>query len=66
MPDAHQIITIEPGKMGGKARIRGMRMTVYHVLDYMASGTTEEEILTDFPDLTGEDVRACLALNIGR
>ena len=53
--DYSKIITIEPGKMGGKPCIRGLRMTVYDVLDYLASGMTENEILRDFPDLTKED-----------
>ena len=61
-----KIITIEPGKMGGKPRIRGMRMTVYDVLDYLASGMSEAEILHDFPGLTGEDIRACLAFAADR
>jgi uncharacterized protein (DUF433 family) len=60
------IITIEPGKMGGKPCIRGMRITVYHVLDYLASGMTQEEILHDFPDLTRDDIRACLAFAADR
>jgi uncharacterized protein (DUF433 family) len=60
--DYSKIITIEPGKMGGKPCIRGLRMTVYDVLDYLASGMSEEEILHDFPDLTGEDLRACLSV----
>jgi uncharacterized protein (DUF433 family) len=60
--DYGKIITIEPGKMGGKPCIRGLRMTVYDVLDYLASGMSEEEILHDFPDLTGEDIRACLSV----
>lgn len=55
------IITIEPGKRGGKPCIRGMRMTVYDVLDYLASGMSHEEILRDFPYLTNEDILACLA-----
>jgi uncharacterized protein (DUF433 family) len=55
------IITIEPGKRGGKPCIRGMRVTVYDVLDYLASGMTQEQILQDFPYLTAEDIRACLA-----
>ncbi len=55
------IITIEPGKRGGKPCIRGMRVTVYDVLDYLASGMTQEQILQDFPYLTVEDIRACLA-----
>lgn len=60
------IITIEPDKMGGKPCIRGLRMTVYDVLDYLASGMTEAEILADFPDLTAEDLRACLAFAADR
>jgi len=55
------IITIEPGKRGGKPCIRGMRMTVYDVLEYLASGMTQEEVLADFPYLTEADIRACLA-----
>ena len=55
------IITIEPGKRGGKPCIRGMRMTVYDVLDYLASGMTHKEILDDFPYLTEEDILACLS-----
>ena len=54
-------ITIEPDKRGGKPCIRGLRITVYDVLDYMASDMTQEEILEDFPDLTPEDLKACLA-----
>ncbi len=59
--DYRQIITIEPDKMGGKPCIRGLRITVYDVLDYLAGGMSHEEILSDFPDLTAEDIRACLA-----
>lgn len=59
-------ITIEPDKRGGKPCIRGMRITVYDVLDYLASDMTEEEILADFPDLTHEDIRACLAFAADR
>ncbi|HXG66020.1 MAG TPA: DUF433 domain-containing protein [Blastocatellia bacterium] len=59
-------ITIEPGKRGGKPCIRGLRITVYDVLDYLASGMTEEEILEDFPDLTREDIKACLAFAADR
>ncbi len=58
--DYSQIITIEPGKRSGKPCIRGLRITVYDVLDYLAGGMTHEEILSDFPDLTEEDIRACL------
>lgn len=55
------IITIEPGKRGGKPCLRGMRITVYGVLEYLASGMSQQEILNDFPYLTEEDIRACLA-----
>ena len=55
------IITIEPGKRGGKPCIRGMRITVYDVLSYLASGMTYEEVLDDFPYLTQEDILACLS-----
>ena len=60
------IITIEPGKRGGKPCIRGLRITVYDVLEYLASGMSEDEILSDFPDLTREDIRACLAFAADR
>ena len=53
-------ITIKPGKRGGKPCIRGLRTTVYDVLDYRASGMTEQQILQDFPDLQAADIRACL------
>jgi uncharacterized protein (DUF433 family) len=59
--DYHQIITVEPGKRSGKPCIRGLRITVSDVLDCLASGMSEEEILRDFPGLTSEDIRACLA-----
>lgn len=59
-------ITIEPGKRGGKPCIRGLRITVYDVLEYLASGMSEQEILQDFPDLTADDVRACLAFAADR
>jgi uncharacterized protein (DUF433 family) len=55
------IITIEPGKRGGKPCIRGMRITVYDVLEYLAAGMTRQEILEDFPYLTEEDILACLS-----
>lgn len=54
-------LTIEPGKRGGKPCIRGMRITVYDVLGYLASGMTHAEILTDFPFLEEEDLSACLS-----
>ena len=53
-------ITIENGKRSGKPCIRGMRITVYDVLDYLASGMSNEEILNDFPYITQEDILACL------
>ena len=56
-----EIITIEPGKRGGKPCIRGMRITVYDVLSYLASGMSYEEVLEDFPYLTMEDIMACLS-----
>lgn len=59
-------IMSEPGKRGGKPCIRGLRITVYDVLEYLASGMTEEQILKDFPDLTKEDIRACLAFAADR
>ena len=55
------IITIEPGKRSGKPCIRGMRITVYDVLSYLASGMTQDEILEDFPYLTATDILACLS-----
>ena len=55
------IITIEPGKRGGKPCIRRMRITVYDVLEYLASGMSQEQVLEEFPDLTQADVLACLA-----
>jgi uncharacterized protein (DUF433 family) len=64
--DYREIITIEPGKRGGKPCIRGMRITVSDVLGYLAAGMTEQEILDDFPDLTQDDVRACLAFAADR
>ena len=55
------IITIESGKRGGKPCIRGMRITVYDVLSYLAAGMTVADILDDFPYLTPEDIQACFA-----
>ena len=59
-------ITIEPGKRSGKPCIRGLRVTVSDVLDYLASGMSEDDLLRDFPDLTREDIRACLAFAADR
>ena len=53
-------ITLDPEVMGGKPCIRGLRITVYDVLEYLAGGMTEEQILKDFPDLTKKDIKACL------
>ena len=54
-------ITVEPGKRGGKPCVRGMRITVSDILEYLASGMSEAQILEDFPDLEADDIRACLA-----
>jgi uncharacterized protein (DUF433 family) len=64
--DYRDRITIDSGKRGGKPCVRGLRITVYEVLDYLASGMTEAAILHDFPDLTSEDIRACLAFAADR
>ena len=64
--DYEAIITIEPGKRGGKPCIRGLRITVYDVLEYLASGMSEADILRDFPDLTSPDIRACLSFAADR
>ncbi|MDE0206408.1 MAG: DUF433 domain-containing protein [Candidatus Tectomicrobia bacterium] len=61
-----EIVTVEPGRRGGKPCIRGLRITVYDILEYLASGMTEAEIIADFPDLTREDIRACLAFAADR
>ncbi len=66
MTDYHDRITVDPGKRGGKPCIRGMRITVYDVLEYLASGMSHEEVLHDFPYLTEEDIRACLAFAADR
>lgn len=55
------IITLEPGKRSGQPTIRGMRITVFDVLSYLAAGMTHQEILNDFPELTEEDILACLS-----
>ena len=64
--DYRDRITIEPGKRGGKPCIRGLRITAYEVLDYLASGMTKAQILADFPDLESEDIRAVLAFAADR
>jgi uncharacterized protein (DUF433 family) len=64
--DYRHIIKIEPDKRSGKPCIRGMRITVYDILEYLASGMTQEEILEDFSELTSEDIKACLAFAADR
>ncbi len=64
--NTHPIITLEPGKRGGKPCIRGMRITVYDVLSYLAAGMTQQEILADFPYLTEEDILASLSYAAAR
>jgi uncharacterized protein (DUF433 family) len=64
--DYQKIITIEPDKRSGKPCIRGTRMTVTDVLEYLAGGMTQEELLAEFPDLTADDIRACLAFAADR
>ena len=62
----HDYITIDPSKRGGKPCVRGLRITVYEVLEYLASDMTEAQILEDFPDLTREDLKACIAFAADR
>ena len=64
--DYSKIITIEPGKRSGKPCIRGMRITVQDILEYLAAGMTGEEILQDFSELTPADIKACLAFAADR
>lgn len=59
--DYQKIITIEPGKRSGNACIRGLRITVQDILEYLASGMSAQEIVAEFPKLTVEDIHACLA-----
>lgn len=61
MMDYSRLMTLEPGKRSGKPCIRGLRITVYDILSYLASGMTIDEILNDFPNLTREDILACLS-----
>ncbi len=60
------IITLEPGKRGGKPCIRGLRITVYDVLSCLADGLSESEILEDYPELNALDIRTCLAFAADR
>ncbi len=64
--DYRDIITLEPGKRSGKPCIRGMRITVQDILEYLAGGMSQEEILADFPELTPLDIQACLAFAADR
>jgi uncharacterized protein (DUF433 family) len=64
--DYKNVITIERNKCGGRPCIRGLRITVTDLLEYLASGMTEDEVVHDFPDLTREDVRACLSFAADR
>jgi uncharacterized protein (DUF433 family) len=59
-------ITVEPGKRGGKPCVRGLRITVYDVLDQLSAGMTAEQIIEDFPELELEDIRACLGFAADR
>ncbi len=59
-------ITITRGIRGGKPCVRGTRITVYDILEYLAGGMTEDQVLADFPSLTREDIRACLAFAAAR
>ena len=59
--DWRERITLEPGKRGGRPCIRGLRITVYDILEYLASGMSEEQIVADFPELESDDIRAALA-----
>jgi len=64
--DYQEIVTAEPGKRSGKPCVRGMRITVYDVLSYLAAGMSHEQILADFPELTEEDILACLGYAAAR
>lgn len=64
--DYKHLITIEPDKRSGQPCVRGLRMTVQDVLEYLAAGMSVDEIVADFPDLSAEDIRACLAFAADR
>ena len=64
--DYQEIISAEPGKRSGKPCVRGMRITVYDVLSYLAAGMSHQQILDDFPKLTEEDILACLGYAAAR
>ena len=64
--DYARLITVEPGKRSGQPCVRGMRISVRDVLEYLSSGMSVEEVLIDFPELTRDDIRACLAFAADR
>lgn len=64
--DYARLITVEAGKRSGQPCVRGMRIAVRDVLDYLAGGMSTEDVLADFPELTAEDIRACLAFAADR
>jgi len=64
--DYQRYITTEPGKRGGKPCIRNMRITVYDVLGWLGQGMSEADIIADYPELTVDDIRACLAFAANR
>ncbi len=64
--DDHQFVTIEPGKRGASPCVRGLRIAVADVLGWLAAGMSHKEILTDYPELTEDDIRACLAFAADR
>jgi uncharacterized protein (DUF433 family) len=64
--DYHHIITLEAGKRSGKPCIRGLRITVYDVLSWLADGMSREEIIDDFPELNNDDINACLSFAADR
>jgi len=66
MSDWRRLITVEPDKLGGKSCVRGMRISVADVLEYLASGMAVDEVPSDFPDLTRKDIFACLAYAAAR
>jgi uncharacterized protein (DUF433 family) len=66
MANPQQRITIEAGKRGGRPCVRGLRITVYDVLGWLAAGMSEADILLDYPELELEDIRACLAFAASR
>jgi len=66
MVDYRKIITIEPGKRGGKPCIRGMRITVGDILGWLSIGMSHQEIIEDFPELTNEDIMAALSFAAAR